>query len=294
MTSMSTPFEEKILQQQARIRARRLRRQQMSASDGVRYDDPQGVMQHAGRYDGARALVILGGYSGQEWERVRDEVRPDVILGANGVNAMVRDMDFWICSENMNYTHNRAVQGDARAVEFMEMFHRESGARVKLVSHRSWNLLRDRDRCISIRRVGYEPDQVPSDFSYRLYGGGFMSGWVFRDRNVMRLPQRVGNAGGQLIHMAGILGCAEVHTIGFDLLFREDTHHHWYQYPVYKVDHFRNPGNFIRYKNVDTQFIWLENARFLKSMEACMKRDGLRWVDHSDGLLKIEGLECAE
>ncbi len=251
-------------------------------------------MAHAGRYAGGKALIILGGESGATWESLRAEIRPDVVLGANGVNAKVWGLDYWICSENMNYTHRKAEAGDARAIEFMEMFHRDAGAETKLVSHWSWDLLKDKSNCISIRRTGYDRDRVPADFSYRKYGDGFMSGWVYINRKIMRLPQRVGNAGSQLLHMAGILGVSEVHTIGFDLCFKKKENHHWYQYPVYKVDHFRRAANFMLYQGLKTQRIWMEAARFMKSMEPLMKRDGLRWVDHSDGLLRALGLECAK
>lgn len=258
-----------------------------------RPDQPDKIMELAGQYDHGVALIVLGGPSAAGWEDLLYKIQPNVILGANGVNSMIQDLDFWLCSENMNYTSRLAATGDARAIEFMEMFHREAGAKIKLVSHRSWNLLKDTTNCISIRRTGYEPDQVPADFSYRVYGEGFMSGWVYDNFNVMNLRQRVGNAGCQLLHMAGILGCSEIHTIGFDLLFRAADRHHAYNYPVYKVDRFRKPANFIRYKGHDTQVIWMECARFLATMEPYIERAGIRWIDHSDGLLKLMGLRCA-
>lgn len=258
-----------------------------------RPDNPTEVMKHAGRYDGGKALIVLGGPSAADWEKLSAEIKPDVILGANGVNAIIENLDYWICSENMKYTNNLAAQGDKRAIEFMDMFNRESGVKTKLVSHRSWNLLKDKSNCISIRRVGYEKEKIPPDFSYRVYGEGFMSGWIFENFKIMRMRQRVGNAGCQLLHMAAILGCAEIHTIGFDLLFREKTNHHFYKYPIYKVDHFRNPANFINYRGVDTQVIWMECARFLATMEPYIERAGVRWMDHSDGLLKMMGLRCA-
>ena len=257
-------------------------------------DDPEGVMRHAGLYAGGKALIVLGGYSAKNWFQLHEEIKPDVILGANGVNAVIENLDYWLCSENMNFTAGKAAAGDPRAIEFMEMFHREAGAKIKLISHWSWNLLKDKTNCFSIRRDGPEnKGGQTADFSFRKYGNGFASGWVFRDITRMRLPQRVGNAGCQLLHMAGILGCAEVHTVGFDLMFKEKQRHHFYEYPKYTVDHFRLPGNFITRKGIQTQSVWLECAEFLKTMEPFLKRDGIMWKDHSDGLLKLEGLECA-
>jgi hypothetical protein len=259
-----------------------------------RPDQPDKVMELAGKYPHGVALIVLGGPSAAGWEELRDRIQPDVILGANGVNSMIQGLDVWICSENMNYTSRLAASGDARGIEYMEMFHREAGAKIKLISHRSWNLLKDTSNCISIRRIGYEADQVPADFSYRVYGDGFMSGWIYDNFRYMRLRQRVGNAGCQLLHMASILGCTEIFTIGFDMLFRAADHHHFYPYPIYRSDHFRNPENFINYQGIDTQVIWIECARFLATMEPYLERAGIHWMDCSNGLLKIMGLNCAK
>lgn len=256
-------------------------------------DDPAGVMSHAGKYRGGKALIVLGGYSALNWIDAYNVIKPDVILGANGVNAVITGLDYWLCSENMNYTNALAQKGDSRARKFMTMFHRHAGAKTKLISHWSWGLLKDRENCISIRRMGYEYGHIPDTFSLREYGEGLMAGWVYRDSRAVRLAQRVGTVGSQLLHLAGILGCAEVHTIGFDMIFLEKDRHHWYGYPVYKVDYFRRPGAFIEYKGIQTQRVWVESARFLKSVEPYFERDGLKWIDHSKGLLSIEGLKCA-
>ena len=258
-----------------------------------RLDDPAGVMAHAAKYLGGIALIVLGGESGSRWREVMEEIKPDVILGGNGVNQAVSDLDYWMCAENMNYTSKRAAVGDGRAIEFMKMFYHESGAKIKLVSHHSWNLLKDTTNCISIRRMGYETGKIPPDFSLRVYGDGFMSGDVFRDTTVLRLPQRVGNVGVHLLHMAGILGCEEVHTIGFDMILKNKNRHHFYKYPIYQPDHFRTPKIFVNYQGMDTQVIWIETAKFLKSMEPYFERAGMDWFDHSGGLLKIEGLKCS-
>src|SRR3990167_7695301 len=246
-------------------------------------DQPEKVAEHANRYPNGCALIVLGGYSSEHWSDLYADLKPDVILGANGVNSVIDHLDYWLCSENMNYSNKLAREGDLRAIAFMEMFHRDSGAKVKLIGNLSWNLVRDKTNCISIRRTGFEIGKLPEDFSYREYGTGLMSGWVFRQKEIMRLPQLVGDVGGQLLHMAGILGCAEVHTIGFDLLLREKSRHHFYDYPEYKVDRFRNAGNFVTYRGVETQVIWIENAKFLLSMEPVMAQDGIRWIDHSEG-----------
>jgi len=103
----------------------------------------------------------------------------------------------------------------------------------------------------------------------------------------------VGTVGLQLIHHAGILGCTHVHTIGYDLLFQESEHHHWYEYPTYKTGRHRNQEMFTQYKGVSTLWSWVETAQYLKSIEPMFAKYGIFWKDHSKGLLQIEGLECA-
>ena len=107
------------------------------------------------------------------------------------------------------------------------------------------------------------------------------------------VPVHVGTVGAQLLHLSGILGCDKVHTIGYDLMFRDDSNHHAYEYPTYKVDRFRTDKYRIKYKGVDTQWAWIETAQWLKQIEWVFDRDWLEWTDHSNGLLKVEGLQCA-
>lgn len=261
-----------------------------------RPDDPHGVMEHVNRFKDKTALIILGGLSSKNYKTLQYDIRPDVILGGNGVNSVVKDLDYWMCAENMNLSNGMAKKGDIRATAFMEMFHRDSGAKIKLISHLSWDLLRDKTNCINIRRMGYEQGKIPSDFSLRSYGEGFMAGWVFADKNAINAPLRVGTVGAQLLHMAGILGVREVHTIGFDLIMpaRVGLPDHFYPYPIYQSDRFRRPGMFVKYKGVNTQLLWIETAQFLKSMESTFENYGLKWIDHSQGLLSIMGLKCAQ
>lgn len=256
-----------------------------------RLDDPAGVMQHAGRYAKGTALVVLGGYSAERWEELYASIKPDVILGANGVNGLIQNLDYWMIVENMTRCARLANEGDPDAIRFMEMFHRDADAKCKLISHHSWRRLHDTRNCIKIRRHEYLMDG--SNFSFRDYGYGFLQGWVLRRVDAGALVN-VGTVALQLIHMAGILGVSEVHTIGYDLMFRSEDRHHAYQYPKYSPDRFRTPAAFVEYKGAKTQWVWIETAQYLKQIEWIFDRDGLKWTDHSDGLLKLEGLNCAK
>lgn len=257
-----------------------------------RDDDPAGVMRHKNLYKGKTALVILGGYSAKDWQEVYAKIEPDVILGANGVNGLVHDLDYWMIAENMTRSAKLAAQGNRDSVAMMEMFHRDSGAKVKLVSHHSWDLLKDTRNCVRIRRQGYEEKEIEKWFNFREYGLGYLAGWLLK-RKEAGVPVHVGTVAAQLLHHAGILGVREVHTIGLDLMFRDHERHHAYPHPLYKADRYRNIGFRTEYKGVATQWAWLESAQFFESIEPLFKRDGLVWKDHSGGLLSVMRLECA-
>lgn len=257
-----------------------------------RLDDPAAVMQHAGRFAGGKALVVLGGYSAANWAELYASLNPDVLIIANGANALVENADYWLMTENLTRSNRMAKEGGAAAMQYMEMFHREAGAKCKMVSWHSWSILKDTRNCVKIRRQGLELDEM-GGFSFRDYGQGFLAGWLLKDREA-GAGVHVGTVGAQALHLAGILGCSEVHTIGYDLMFRNHLKHHAYPYPSYGVDKFRNASMFINYEGIPTQRVWVESAQFLKAIEPLLKRDGLRWTDHSDGLLKIVGLDCAK
>jgi hypothetical protein len=263
--------------------------------DEPRLDDPATVAEHKDKFKDKKALIVLGGYSASDWEKLRDELHPDLIIGANGVNAIVPNLDYWLCAENMTRSNGLSKQTDSYGLELMEMFHREAGAKYKMVSHRSWGLLRDTKNCIKIRRNGRELNEL-GDFSFRDYGMGFLAGGISRHVEAWqkKVEIYVGTVAFQCLHLAGVLGCSEVHTIGFDLCFKEKKRHHAYQYPTYKADRYRTEEMFTTYKGVSTMWAWIETAQYLKAMEWMFKRDGIDWHDHSDGLLKIEGLDCTK
>jgi hypothetical protein len=266
-------------------------------------------MEHAGRFFGGVALVVLGGPSGARWMEVADQINPDVILTANG-STQIPGAEYWMLAENMHYQWNRARQGDSRGREFMKMIEEHNTARYKLISHRSWDLFPDHTNCIRIRRAGYELSEIPPDFSLRIYGEGYLNGWMFKrtQASQQNVNFHVGTVGLHLLHHAGILGCREVHTIGFDLMFGphaassmggepSKNGHHWYQHPPYQADRYTTEAMFCRRQYgetyVSTRWAWVETAQYLRAIEYLFERDGLIWRDHSAGLLKYEGLQCA-
>jgi hypothetical protein len=257
----------------------------------MRPDDPESMKKQEGKYTGKIALIVLGGQSGRDWKMLYDDLCPDVLLIANGVNTKVENADYWCCVENMARWVRLSRQGDPRAIALMEMFYRDANAKIKLVSHHSWAFLQDTKNCIRICRDknhGEGPGETPDYFSFRHYGQGFLNGWLIKHR--FGALVHVGTVGVQLLHLAGILGCAKVHTIGFDLHFPKDASHHWYKFPPYQVDVFRKPEMFTEYEGLRTMWVWVETAQFLQAIKPLFERDKLAWYDHSDGLLQRMGV----
>ena len=253
----------------------------------MRPDDPNGIECFEGLYYKGKALLVLGGISARGWKELREEIQPDVIMGANGTCFEIDDLDFHLVVENMHMAAGMAKQGNERFQRIMDMFTIKHNAKVRLISYLSWDLIDDRTNAIKIRRLGelgsnYE-EQLKT-FSFRKYGEGFLAGPLFNHPGALTRPGikfRVGTVATQLIHMAGILGVAEVHTIGMDFCFKEDTHH-WYKYPPYQPDKFRTNEMFTIYNGIKTQRDWIQGAKWLKSLDF----GDLNWIDHSDGLLE--------
>lgn len=252
----------------------------------MRFDDSV-IMDKVveGTLPGATALIVLGGASAAKWEALRDEVKPDVLIGVNGVNGVIPNLDFWLCTENMRnvFAHPNTERNKALA----EMYQR-TGARIRMVNFKSADYIVDQTNLIRIKRFGVDDPEHPGDFSFRNYGGGLITGSIYDDKSKASKTLRVGTVGLQSLHLAGILGCAEVHTIGFDLCFRGE--HHFYAYPSYESDEVWNVSAFTTYKGLDTLYWWIETAKYMKKIAPLLRRDGIRWIDHSDGLLKIEGI----
>jgi len=263
-----------------------------------RLDDPLAMQLHHNRYHGnGRVLIVLGGDSGRNWEKLRDEIRPDVILGANGTCLEIENLDFHLVVENLHLAAGRAAEGDARYRRIMEIVSPKNTARVKLISFLNWKGTPVIDSCISairIKRMGELGDDYESQFknvSLREYGEGFLAGPVFDHPGALTSPKikfRVGTVAAQLLHLAGILGVKEVHSIGMDFC----GYGHFYQYPTYQPDRFRTDQMFTEYKGLKTQYDWIQGAHWLKSLQWMFERDGLEWQDHSHGLLAAEGLWC--
>lgn len=244
------------------------------------------IEEHAYKYAGKKALVVLGGPSGKNWKSIDH----DVLIGVNGVNGKIKHLDYWLCTENMAYPSNRSLDGEQRYIDIMRMF-QKTGAKYRLVNKKSYDFLKNKENVIQIQRCGVEAEDLHL-YSFRRYQEGLINGSLLKHMEGMRGQVRVGTVGLQAIHLAGILGCDEVHTIGFDLFLPDK--HHWYSYPIYEETRFFTPAMFTEYEGLKTLWFWVETAEYMKKAEDVMIRDGLKWVDHSHGLLKKKKLRATQ
>jgi len=245
-----------------------------------------------GKHTGQKALIILGGSSAANWQQIRDEIKPDILIGVNGVNGQINNLDYWLCIENMRHTFKLAKDGDARSLELLKMY-RRTGAEWRIINYLSSYIIRNKINLICVKRFGVDDPDNPGEFSFRKYNGGLITGWIYDGEVKTYLDLRVGTVGLQALHLAGILGCSEIHTVGYDLCFKSDSEHHWYTYPSYESNYCFGPEMMTEYKGLKTLYWWIDTARYLKQIEPLLERDGITWIDHSDGLLRAEGLKCA-
>jgi len=260
----------------------------------MRLDDPQGVNKFEGAYYGGKALLVLGGLSAENWEALRDEIEPDVILGANGTIFKVPDLDFHLVVENLSRAAGYAKKGNERYKRIYEIISPENTAKVKMYSFLNWkyNVVDSRVKAIKIKRMGELGDNYEEQFkhfNFREYGDGFLAGPLFNHPGALTSPKiqfRVGTVGTQLLHLAGILGVAEIHTIGMDFCFKDPERHHAYKYPTYQPDKFRTANMFTTYNGFQTQWDFIQGAEWIRQVvKPLMVRDGITWIDHSKGLL---------
>lgn len=251
----------------------------------MRNDEPRAVMVHKDFYKGGKALIVLGGPSAENWKMLRDFITPDVIIGANGSNKI--PLDYWLCVENMSFPAKKAEEGEQRYIDIMKSFNK-LGPTTRFVNRKSVQFLEDRENVIPIRRSHIED---PAGFDFRDYGEGFINGKLM-NRPEVGVPLRAGTVGLQCLHLAGILGISEIHTIGYDLMLKGS--HHWYQYPNYEPTRFYTEQMFTTHKGAKTMWFWVDTVEYLKKVEQEFSFHGIMWKDYSDGLIQLEKLEASK
>jgi len=269
-----------------------------------RPDEPFIIRRHKGKFEGGRALIILGGPSGKMWEYFKKKLNPDVIITCNSATA-IPGAEYWLVGENLNRAFIYSMKGIERDIKYLHVFRAENTAKYRLINWQNWipnchkNLpsVGSHFGLHTPNIIRFNRAHMDKNFSLREYDQGLLLGAIFKRRAELgcRTNWSVGGVAFQCLHWAGILGCAKVHTIGFDLGFPEgrDLQHHWWDgLPDYEPDSFRTEQVFTRQYGMDTQWDWVEAANFASEIEPMFSRAGLEWIDHSNGLLTRMGVWC--
>jgi len=262
---------------------------------GIRMSNFPEIDRHVNRYDGGKALIVLGGQSGERWEAVAKRIKPDVVIGVNGVNAHV-PLDYWIIVEGGTCKNLSTFQDMSPLYRLVHSFGFED--------------LRDKTNAIQIMRVSdidsktqeLEENLLSGNtripFDIRKYGLGLLGGDLMKHTEALQHDwqrHRCGTVAVQAIHWAGILGVSEIHTIGLDLCFKHgfDGEHHWYPDRQYTEENkFWQKGMFFRYKRLATSWFWFESAEYiLKLNRLVLEPAGIKFVDHSRGMIRKLGYE---
>lgn len=241
-----------------------------------RPDDYKAVNALKNKHKGKVGLIILGGPSGAQWKQVADRVKPDILLGPNGCSEAIGDLlHYWMCIES---TGRR-----------MRCF-QQLGPRVRMVHHSAYKWLHNKDNAIAVNRDGFDIEKKNKleQFSVREYGLGFISGNMMVAPVEMG-PLRVGTVALQLIHLGGILGLKEIHTIGYDQRFRGDKHH-WYPYVKYQPNKYWGEDMFTEYKGIPTMWFWIRTVEYMQKFRELLPQWDYQWFDWSNGLHQVMGM----
>jgi len=233
---------------------------------------------YVGKHSGQKCLLVGGGTSGAGWKELAAEVKPDIVIGMNATKIAIPNLDYWLCHENMERHWRLAKKGEAESIEHMRAW-QTPGPKVGFLNKNSYQWLEDKRNMYPI--YGCQAHELTS---FRRYNGLLCGPWI-KQPNVAQVEIPIGTVASRALHLAGILGFTEVHSIGFDLCFKDDKHHHWYEFPLYHVEAVRTEKMFVEYLGLKTQWIWIETAQWLLSLIPKMEEDGMHWTDHSEGLM---------
>ena len=236
-----------------------------------------------GKHDGETGLIVLGGQSGKGWRRPYIETESSVLIGANGVVTQIPQLHYWVFAENL--------PGDKPMPDYFT---------ASSVISKTTTLINRGSCCrydgpaIAFRRGG--KGAYGLGFDVRRYGNALASGKRYRRYETLQtgadgkpIPHLIGTVALQCLHLAGILGLKEVHTVGLDLCWRGD--HHWYNDPNYtRTNEFWNEKMFTTYEGLDTLWLFVDTAAWMPTIRDKLAASGLTWIDHSNGLLQKMGV----
>lgn len=255
------------------------------------------IRQHAAN---SVVLLIGGGISGRRWKRLRRKIKPDYIIGINGVIGVIPDvLDVWVCCDNRAHKMPwfNTPTSALRFISAKIVRHAINPRRaIPIIQNIDWFNLDNADiRLIEKPHGQYDIEplntgalsiRVPRNTNtFSVKHSGLTAGLIITKRgNAGKLkPRSVGTTMLQALHVCGILGCAQVHTIGFDLCVRNKTH--WYESPSEAW----HDSMYLNHYGCATTWLWLETAALWEALRPLWAMQHLDWFDHSDGLLQARG-----
>lgn len=231
-----------------------------------------------GKHKHQRGLLVLGGPSGRGWRDLQKHLQPDLLIGVNGtIAAMPGVLDYWLCMESWDRAHEPVWFQDTRAG-------------VRIVTWKRYNMLQDKTNAYAARRGGpwFLTVKTGPMWNPRVYEGGLYHGDLMRRPELhVQEPVPIGTVCIQALHLACILGLSEIHTIGQDMCFKPGAEDHWYpEVPVSHDNIWWDERMFTKQFGLDTTYFWLDSAQLLLRAKARFLQCGMKWTDHSDGLLQ--------
>lgn len=238
---------------------------------GYRYDDWLAIRQMERSHTGQTVLIIGGGKSANNWREVAADIKPDVLIGVNGVLAAIGDeLGYWITTET-NSAYASWFKCNIHPRRFIH-----------------WQL-KEMKVCLQddIAVRPYTLEDHPETDLRRYYNGLIQGSFSWR------LRDQTGTTMMPALHLAGILGFNPIYTIGWDLCIgSNDTEsHHWYQENLYReragiendVDR-----QFYMHQGVLTLPHWHETAKWLNTkIKPLCKKNEVDWQDLSNGLIEL-------
>lgn len=238
------------------------------------------------------ALLVGGGPSGEDWPELYEMLtsrdgRPPVVITMNGCSQdpkLVEHSDFHLaleCDPNKD--------GNMPAWQWIPMPNTIVLMNWRL-AHPEWigacpDILEGyRKHCRRLMLVERSNgDYGPPEDNVRESRHGL---WYGPFLGVPGIPP-LGTGACQLPHLAGLIGCREAHSCGFDLCLRDDAAHHWYRDELYNDPNGRKPSwEVIEHDGLKTFEWWRQSAYYLAGLRWLWWQQGLHWHDHSCGLLQ--------
>jgi len=222
-----------------------------------------------GRHTGKPCLIIAGGPSGNEWHGMPNMLR----VGINATIGKMNDhLDYWLAMD----------KGSAKC-PWWYLVGTRPAPRACFVWWRMYRALPpEAKNCYQWIARGFKEGVDPREAD-ALWGGYPMV------HTPGKHPSSTGGSLMRAMHLMAIAGCSEIHTIGVDLCYHDLDKLHWYDNSIAGPQPLWNKMR-CKYLGLTTNWFFVDTAHFLLDFwEPALQKIGVRWIDHSQGLLQRLG-----